>query len=123
MTRIRPKRWAIVLLVCGCLLSLIAYDYVTYHSRYRSAIDVAHSHGARVGSLLDWPFGRECRITFDRPVDRDAIPDLAVLTSLASRHSVGIAFNYDMADADLKHARDTLRECHVFRVGATDRQP
>tara|TARA_R110002111_G_scaffold225423_1_gene287096 strand:- start:227 stop:598 length:372 start_codon:yes stop_codon:yes gene_type:complete len=123
MTRIRPTRRFSLMLVLGFFLAFVAYDYVTYHSRYKTGVGVAQAHGARVGSLLGWPLGRECRITFDQPIDRQAIAELAVLNSLTSRHWIGVAFIYDMTDADLKHAQDTLPECHVFRVDPRDRQP
>ena len=105
-----------LLLVFGFCLASVVFEYVTYHSRYKTAVEVAQAHGGRVGSLLDWPLGRECRITFDQPIDRDAVGHLAVLNSLSSRHSVGVAFNYDISDADLEHACEILSQCHVFRV-------
>jgi len=116
MSRPRLTRRSTLLLVFGFFLAIVTYDYVSYHSRYKTAVGVAQAHGALVGSLLGWPLGRECRITFDQPIDRDVIAELAVLNSLTSRHWVGVAFNYEMTDADLQHARDTLPECHVFRV-------
>ena len=122
MTRTRRTRRSALLLVFGFFFAFVAYDYVTYHSHYNSAVGVAQAHGARVGSLLDWPIGRECRITFDQPIGREAIVELAVLNTLASRHWIGVAFNYDMTDIDLEHARDTLPDCHVFRVDFSDRQ-
>ena len=111
------------MLVFVLFLAFVAYDSFTYHSRYKTATGVAQAHGAHVGSLFGWPFGRECQITFDQPIDCRAVAELAVLNSLTSRHWVGVAFNYDMTDADLEHARDTLPECHVFRVDPPDRQP
>ena len=65
----------------------------------------------------------ECRIAFDHQIDREAVADLAVLNSLTSRHWVGVAFNYDMTDVDLEHARNTLSDYHVFRVDPPDRHP
>ena len=123
MTRSRLTRRSALLLVLGFFLAYVGYDYITYHSRYKNAIGVAQAHGARVGSLLDWPFGRELRITFDQPIDRDAVADLAVLNSLTSRHWVGVAFNYDITDVDFEHANDTLPDCHVFHVDPPDGQP
>lgn len=108
-----------ILSVLGLAIAFVAYDYTTYNSGFWAAIGVAKAHGARVGSLLDWPFGRECRITFEQPLDRDAVADLRVLNSLAPRHWVGVGFNYEMLDADFEHARDILPKCHVFRVDPT----
>ncbi len=116
MSRTRLTRRSVLLLVFGICLAIVVFDYVTYHSRFKTAICVAQAHGARVGSLLDWPLGRECRIAFDQPIDRDAVRHLAVLNSLSSRHSVGVAFNYDISDADLEYACEILSQCQVFRV-------
>ncbi len=86
-------------------------------------MDVARRHGARIGSLLDWPFGRECRITFDKPIDHDAINELTVLNSLTSRHWVGVALNYDLDEAELQHAQTSLHNCHVFQIDSSNRRP
>ena len=61
MSRTRLTRRSVLLLVFGICLAIVVFDYVTYHSRFKTAICVAQAHGARVGSLLDWPLGRECR--------------------------------------------------------------
>ena len=113
--RYRLTKRGILLLLFGLVLAFVAYDYVTYYARYNSAIDVARLHGARIGSLMDWPFGRECRITFDQPLNDAAFQDLKVLNSLTGRHWVGVALNYELDDAHLQSARDILHNCHVLQ--------
>lgn len=122
MHRFQITKRRVFFSMLGLFLLFVAYDYVTYHSRYNSAINVAHRHGARVGSLLDWPFGRECRITFEAPLDKSAMRELAILNSLAGRHWVGVALNYELDDIQLQSARDVLHDCHVFHTVDHTRQ-
>ena len=70
----------------------------------------------RAGSLLDWPFGRECRITFDRPLNPEELRELEVLNSLSGRHWVGVAFDCEIDTAQLQAAHEALSDCVVFAV-------
>ena len=123
MNSFRLTKRRVLLLLIGLMLAVVAYDYVTYYSRYNSAVDVARRHGARIGSLLDWPLGRECRITFDRPLNVAALQELTILNSLSGRHWVGVALNYELDDGQLQSAREMLHKCHVFHPDAENRRP
>lgn len=123
MNRFRLTKRRVLLSLLGLFLLFVVYDYVTYYSRYNSAMDIARRHDARIGSLLDWPFGRECRITFDKPLDEAALRELTVLNSLSGRHWVGVALNYELDDSQLELVREALHDCHVFQPDARNRQP
>lgn len=118
MNRLRHAKHRVFGALLGLFLVFLAFDYGNYYLRYNAAIGVARRHGARVGSLLDWPLGRECCITFDKPVDNATLRELTVLNSLSSRHSVSIALNYELDDDRLRFLQETLRECYLFRSNA-----
>ena len=102
----------------AAFIAFMIYDYVSYHSRYTSAMTVVSRLDGRAGSLLDWPFGRECRITFDRPLSAEELGELAVLNSLSGRHWIGVAFDCEMEASQILAARDALSGCVVFEMSS-----
>ena len=116
MNHLRATKRRVAFAMALAFVALVIYDYVSYHRRYDAAMSVVSRLDGRAGSLFDWPFGRECRVTFDRPVTAEELSELAVLNALAGRHAVGVAFDCEMRPAQLQAARETLTECVVTQV-------
>lgn len=103
---------------CAAFLFVIylGWDYFQYHSRLRHAMSVVSNCGGSAGSLMDWPFGRELRITFTHPPTEADLQRLEILNGLNSRHWVGVMYKCELTDEELRRIESTLGKCHVIHV-------
>lgn len=111
-TRVRYVLYAsvILLIIAGIV------DYQRYHAKIDRAMTVVSELGGRAGSLLDWPFGREYAISFDRPLTDDELERLSVVNSLQGRHYVSVFFRCQLSPEELEAARKALPDCAVGQV-------
>ena len=81
-------------------LAVAAFDYAKFHSRNRRALNVVSRLNGRAGSLLDWPFGKEYVIVFDRLLSNAELQQLSEPNSLVGRNHVTVYFDCDLTVGD-----------------------
>lgn len=109
----RLKRWRLRLSIVTILISVVGYDYISYHAKLNSTLREVVVLNGHYSSLTDWPFGKELHISFDRPLTSDELQKLAVLNSLSSRHFVVVYFYCDLESGQLDEVRSALTQCGV----------
>lgn len=101
----------VILLIIGGVI-----DYQRYHAKIDRAMTVVAELGGRAGSLLDWPFGREYAISFDRPLTNDELERLSAVNTLQGRHYVGVFFRCQLTPQEFEAAKKALPDCAVRQV-------
>ncbi len=101
----------VVLLIIGGII-----DYQIYYARLDRAMSVVADLDGRAGSLLDWPFGREIVIVFERPLNDEELDQLVVVKSLQGRHVVAVVFRCEITPQQLESARAALPDMAIRQV-------
>jgi len=91
-------------------------DYQRYHAQLDQAMAVVAELKGRAGSLLDWPFGKELVISFDRPLTDSELKRLSILNSLQGRHHVRVFFRCALTPQQLTAAQKALSKCYVGQM-------
>lgn len=102
--------FAIIAIVLGMI------DYRRYYSQLDQAMAVVSDLEGHAGSLLDWPFGREIVVSFERPLDREEVNQLTFLNSLKGRHVVTVVFRCQLTPKQLSDVKEALSDCAVRQV-------
>lgn len=114
----RSATRGIALVLALAFVVWFAIREVRDRSNRERAFPVVGRLGGRIGSIGYWPFGEEIRISFaNRSYSREELRRLTVLTPLADRHWVGVAFvDTNLNRDDVLYLRRLLPDCVVFRV-------
>lgn len=104
--------FVVVLLTIGGII-----DYQIYYAKLDRAMSVVSELDGRAGSLLDWPFGREIAIVFERPLSDKELERLSVVKSLQGRHVVAVVFRCEMTHQQLESALNALPDMAVRQAG------
>ncbi|QDU74207.1 hypothetical protein Pan97_12120 [Bremerella volcania] len=110
--RVRYAIYAVVIL--AIVLGVI--DYQRYHAQLDRAMAVVYQLEGRAGSILDWPFGREMVVTFERSLTSEELERLGILNSLQGRHVISVWFRCQMTPQQLAAAQAALPDLNVRQV-------
>lgn len=112
--RVRIRYAIYFLLILAVVIGIL--DYQRYHAQLDRAMAVVSDLEGRAGSLLDWPFGRDMVISFERPLSGEELERLAVLNSLQGRHNVSVFFRCQLTPQQLTAAKAALPDLSVRQV-------
>ncbi|MEW4564356.1 hypothetical protein AB1K70_17590 [Bremerella sp. JC770] len=109
----RRRIWYEAYVLAAVVMIAGFIDYQRYHWQINRAMAIVGELEGRAGSLLDWPFGREYMIVFQRPLDGSELERLKAINTLQGRHYVTVVFRCQLTQKQFEAAKLALPDCVV----------
>lgn len=100
-------------LCLGIAIVALVIDFFLVEAKDSRVSGAISACGGDMGLIPVWPFGTEYRIKFPHPLSSEQLAQLKELNTL--RGWVGVAFECELTDDQIRETRKMLPHCHLFR--------
>ncbi|MCC9606784.1 hypothetical protein LOC68_16125 [Blastopirellula sp. JC732] len=107
------QRQIVIAATLCSLFVLVKFDQYQYAAHCTRRGKIVGELGGSIGSLMDWPFGREVFISFTHPLADDQLQRLSTINA-RGRDYVTVYFDCQVTDQQLQTARQVLSRCSVI---------